>query len=265
MAENGTTVAKGENGFEKVKRGHQTDGIRLLDDAATPHYPCNPNPGARRLPMNDGNNMINHSKYYLTLSRRLANILTEIELRHNVSKTTFKSRSDHNYLMIVGIIGAFLYDTMKSLAHQIFTTLEGSNTSTSTSVPDDASTQQVAKAQLPPRMIAMPRPYLFILTPADQNIADIVGKVILYSDMWYAHIVIAHPELKNKLFMVEEIITRPSSIYRSSSVAGSFIFTRSEMKDKYGRLLRVVVKPVVGNLSTVSTVYFSKHSGGPSV
>jgi hypothetical protein len=197
----------------------------------------------------------------LTFSKRLAIRLTKIQLGKNGPTTTFETRVDHNYLLVVSVIGAAVFDAIKDVASQIGHVIFEGSASRARSHTLDRGAQQIAKAPLPPLPIGRSRRHLITVVPANQNI---VGSVTLYADTWYTHIIVAHPELRHKLPSVQRVIAAPSAIYKSSSGLGSLIFVRRDIADSSGRLLRVVVRPGfgLGMNAVVPTIYFSAaHSG----
>jgi|SRR5215469_3855758 len=99
------------------------------------------------------------------------------------------------------------------------------------------------------------RPILFTIVPVGQKL---VRGVTLYENTWFDHIIVGHPELIDRLEMVEMTIAVPTTIYESSSVAGSLLFYRSGMVDDAGRFLRVVV----GTDRSVKSAYFTSEHGG---
>jgi len=94
--------------------------------------------------------------------------------------------------------------------------------------------------------------------PAGQKL---IRAVTLYEDTWLTHILVRHPEVANRLADIEMIAAHPTSIYASTSGAGSLLFVKSGIVDQTGRSLRVAVKPA----GSISTAYFSSAAGGSQV
>jgi hypothetical protein len=99
------------------------------------------------------------------------------------------------------------------------------------------------------------QPVLFSHVPAGQNL---MRAVTLYEGTWQNHIIVRHPEVSGSLVQVEETVSMPTTIFASSSAAGSFLFVKAGIVDSNGRSLRVVV----GADCAVKTAYFSSAPGG---
>ena len=99
------------------------------------------------------------------------------------------------------------------------------------------------------------RPIIFCVTPAGQTL---MGAVTLHQDTWDNHITFYHPEMIGLEGNVERVVSAPSAIYGSTSVAGSFLFVNTGIVDVTKRFLRVAV----GADRSVKSAYFSSATGG---
>ena len=82
--------------------------------------------------------------------------------------------------------------------------------------------------------------------------------VTLHQDTWDTHIIVHHPEMIGFEAEVERVVSMPTAIHASTSVAGSFLFVNSGIVDANGRFLRVAV----GADRSVKSAYFSSATGG---
>jgi hypothetical protein len=96
---------------------------------------------------------------------------------------------------------------------------------------------------------------LFSVRPAGQNL---IGDVTLYEDTWQNHIITGHTALVGSLADVEFVVSAPTTIFASTSVAGSYLFVKTGIGDSAGRSLRVAV----GADRSVKSAYFSSAPGG---
>jgi hypothetical protein len=99
------------------------------------------------------------------------------------------------------------------------------------------------------------RPVIFSVIPAGQTL---MGAVTLHQDTWDNHITVNHPEMIGLDDKVELVVSTPSAIYASTSMAGSFLFVNTGIVDVTNRFLRVAV----GADRSVKSAYFSSATGG---
>jgi hypothetical protein len=60
----------------------------------------------------------------LAISRRLAHVITTMEVGNNATPKSFKDRYDHNYLIIIGILSAAIYDGLCRFVQFVLTEIK---------------------------------------------------------------------------------------------------------------------------------------------